>query len=75
MIRRKLFENFAYPRGLWGRLADRSWPARRPTSSAASGPSRSWTSGPTTVLELGYGPGLSLAEACRRSIAAGSSAD
>jgi SAM-dependent methyltransferase len=67
MIRRKLFENFAHPRGLWGRLAGQVM-ARKPANRergrwalAELGP------GPDDrVLEIGYGPGLSLAEACRR---------
>jgi SAM-dependent methyltransferase len=67
MIRRKLFENFAHPRGLWGRLAGQVM-ARKPANVERG----KWAlaeldPGPDDrVLELGYGPGLSLAEACRR---------
>jgi len=67
MIRQKLFENFAHPRGPWGRLAGRIM-ARKPGNRergrwavAELGPHPD-----DRVLEVGYGPGLSLAEACRR---------
>ena len=67
MMRRKLFENFAHPRGLWGRLAGQVM--ARTTANVERG---KWTlaaldPGPDDrVLEVGYGPGLSLADACRR---------
>ena len=67
MIRRKLFENFAYPRGVWGRLAGQVM-ARKPANRERG----RWAlaeldpGAGDRVLEVGYGPGLSLAEACRR---------
>jgi SAM-dependent methyltransferase len=67
MIRRKLFENFAHPRGLWGRLAGQVMAHK--TANVERG---KWTlaeldpRADDRVLEVGYGPGLSLYEACHR---------
>jgi len=67
MIRQKLFENFAHPRGLWGRLAGEVM-ARKPANRERG----RWAlaeldpAPDDRVLEVGYGPGLSVAEACRR---------
>ena len=64
MIRRKLFENFAHPRGLWGRLAGQVMARKTANVERGKWALAELDPGPTTVLELGYGPGLSLAEAC-----------
>jgi ubiquinone/menaquinone biosynthesis C-methylase UbiE len=67
MIKQKLFQNFAHPRGLWGRLAGQVM-----AHKAANVERGRWAVAELSprpddhVLELGYGPGLSLSEACRR---------
>jgi len=67
MIKQKLFENFANPKGLWGRLAGQVM-----AHKAANVERGRWALAELSpqpddrLLELGYGPGLSLSEACRR---------
>jgi ubiquinone/menaquinone biosynthesis C-methylase UbiE len=67
MIKQKLFENFAHPKGLWGRLAGQVM-----AHKAANVERGRWAVAELSpqpddrLLELGYGPGLSLSEACRR---------
>jgi ubiquinone/menaquinone biosynthesis C-methylase UbiE len=68
MIKQKLFENFAHPRGLWGRLgqvmAHKSANIERGKWALAELDPQPHDR--LLELELGYGPGLSLSEACRR---------
>jgi SAM-dependent methyltransferase len=67
MIKEKLIENFGHPRGLLGRLA--GWIMAKKKSNTARGrwaiaelaPKRD-----DRVLEIGYGPGLGLADMSRR---------
>jgi SAM-dependent methyltransferase len=67
MIRRKLFESFAHPRGLWGWLAGQVMARKTANVERGKWALAELEPGPDgCVLELGYGPGLSLAEACRR---------
>jgi SAM-dependent methyltransferase len=67
MIRRKLFENFAHPRGLWGRLAGQVMARKAANVERGQWALAELDPAPDDrVLELGYGPGVSLAEACRR---------
>ena len=67
MIKEKLFENFGHPRGLLGRLAGvimakkKSNIARGRWAIAELAPKPD-----ARVLEIGYGPGLGLAEMSRR---------
>lgn len=67
MIRRKLFENFAHPRGLWGRLAGQVMARKTANVERGKWALAELDPGPEgRVLEVGYGPGLSLSDACRR---------
>jgi SAM-dependent methyltransferase len=67
MIRQKLFENFAHPRGLWGRLAGQVMARKSANRERGRWALAELDPGPDDrVLEVGYGPGLALAEACRR---------
>ena len=67
MIRRKLFENFAYPRGLWGRLAGQVMARKTANVERGKWALAELDLGPTTARSSSAtGPGLSLAEACRR---------
>ena len=67
MIRRKLLENFAHPRGLWGRLAGQVMARKTANVERGKWALAELDPGPDDrVLEVGYGPGLSLSDACRR---------
>ena len=67
MFRRKLFENFAHPRGLWGRLAGQVMARKTANVERGKWALAELDPGPDDrVLEVGYGPGLSLSDACRR---------
>jgi SAM-dependent methyltransferase len=67
MIRKKLFENFAYPRGLWGRLAGQVMAHKAANVERGKWALAELDPGPDDrVLELGYGPGVTLSDACRR---------
>jgi ubiquinone/menaquinone biosynthesis C-methylase UbiE len=66
MIKRKLFENFAHPHGLWGRLAGQVMAHKSANVERSKWALAELDPQPDDhVLEVGYGPGLSLAEACR----------
>jgi SAM-dependent methyltransferase len=67
MIRQKLFENFAHPRGLWGRIAGQVMARKTANVERGRWALAELDPGPDDrLLELGYGPGLSVSEACRR---------
>lgn len=67
MIKQKLFDNFAHPRGLWGRLAGQVMAHKAANVERGRWAVAALSPQPDDrVLELGYGPGLSLSEACRR---------
>ena len=67
MIKEKLIENFGHPRGLLGRLA--GWIMAKKKSNTARGRWAIAELAPkpdARVLEIGYGPGLGLADMSRR---------
>jgi ubiquinone/menaquinone biosynthesis C-methylase UbiE len=67
MIRKKLFENFAHPRGLWGRLAGQVMAHKPANVERGRWALAELDPGPDDrVVELGYGPGVTLSDACRR---------
>jgi SAM-dependent methyltransferase len=67
MIKQKLFENFAHPRGLWGRLTGQVMAHKSANIERGKWALAELDPQPhDRLLELGYGPGLSLSEACRR---------
>ena len=67
MIKQKLFENFGHPRGLFGRLAGRIMATKRSNLERGRWAVAELAPKPDArVLELGYGPGVALAEMSTR---------
>ena len=67
MIKEKLFENFGHPRGLLGRLAGRIMAKKKSNIARGRWAISELAPKPDArVLEIGYGPGLGLAEMSRR---------
>ena len=62
MIKQKLFENFAHPRGIYGRLAGRIMARKKSNTARGAWAVAELDPKPDAhVLEIGYGPGVSLA--------------
>jgi SAM-dependent methyltransferase len=67
MIKQKLFANFAHPRGLLGAVAGRIMAAKSDNNARSEWALAQLDPAPDArVLEVGYGPGVSLADTCGR---------
>jgi ubiquinone/menaquinone biosynthesis C-methylase UbiE len=61
MIKQKLFENFAHPRGVYGRLAGRIMAAKKSNTARGRWAVAELAPKPDArVLEVGYGPGVAI---------------
>ena len=61
MIKEKLFENFAHPRGLYGRLAGRIMATKKSNTARGRWAVAELDPKPDArVLEIGYGPGIAV---------------
>jgi len=67
MIKDKLFANFAYPQGLLGRLAGRIMATKKSNTERGSWAVEELDVSPDSrVLEVGYGPGVTIADMAKR---------